>query len=112
MNRYLVERTFHSEVGLRLPGPDDPPDRQHAFAENNARDGVIWLYSYISPDHRKSFCIYDAPNPEAIRRASMRNDLPVDRITGVSVLSTRRQLPLGNDFADRFLAEQVHSDKT
>ena len=112
MNRYLVERTFHSEVGLRLPRPDDPPDRQIAFAENNARDGVTWLYSYISPDQQRSFCMYEAPNPEAVRRASMRNGLPVDRITGVSVLSIRRQLPLGNDFADQYLAEQVHSDKT
>ena len=111
MNRYLVERTFHSEVGLRLPRPDDPPDRQIAFAENNARDGVTWLYSYISPDTRRSFCIYEAPNPESIRRASMRNGLPVDRITVVLVICTPSQSALGNNIANRFWTEQVHSDR-
>jgi len=110
MNRYLVERTFHSETGLRLPKPDHPPDRQLAFAENNARDRVTWLYSYISPDQQRSFCMYEAPNPEAVRRASMRNGLPVDRITGVSVIAAPVPSPLGNDLADRFSSEQVHSD--
>ena len=44
--------------------------------------------------------MYDAPNPEAIRRAAERNGLPVDRITRVTVLdpyfytpSTRAELP-------------------
>jgi hypothetical protein len=30
--------------------------------------------------------VYDAPNPETIRRAADRNGLPVDRITRVTVL--------------------------
>ncbi|TMG81330.1 MAG: DUF4242 domain-containing protein, partial [Betaproteobacteria bacterium] len=30
--------------------------------------------------------IYDAPNPEAIRRVAVRSGLPVDRITEVRVL--------------------------
>jgi hypothetical protein len=34
----------------------------------------------------KSFCIYEAPTPEAIRKTAVRNDLPVDRITEVRVL--------------------------
>jgi len=33
-----------------------------------------------------SFCVYDAPSPEAIRRAAARNGLPVGRITEVRVL--------------------------
>jgi hypothetical protein len=33
-----------------------------------------------------TFCIYDAPNPEAIRRTAEKNKLPVDSITKVSVL--------------------------
>jgi hypothetical protein len=32
------------------------------------------------------FVQYDAPDPEAIRRAAQRNNLPVDRIIEVSVL--------------------------
>jgi hypothetical protein len=40
----------------------------------------------VSDDKKRTFCIYDAPSPEAIRRTARRNDLPVDRITEISVL--------------------------
>ena len=99
MQRYLVERTFELDGDLGLPGPQDSPQKHLVFVENNAREGVIWVHSYISPDNRKSFCIYDAPNPQAIRRASRRNDLPVDRITEVSILATRFRLPREADLA-------------
>jgi hypothetical protein len=49
-------------------------------------DGVTWVHSYVNPDKTKTFCVYDAPSPEAIRTAAKRNNLPVDRITQVSVL--------------------------
>jgi hypothetical protein len=40
----------------------------------------------VSEDHRKTFCIYDAPGPEAIRQAAKLNQLPADKITPVRVL--------------------------
>ena len=40
----------------------------------------------MSDDKKRTFCVYDAPSPEAIRRTALRNELPVDRITQVSVL--------------------------
>jgi hypothetical protein len=55
--------------------------------DNNAHDGVTWLHSYVNPQRTKTFCIYDGPSPEAIRRVASRNRLPVDSITEVSVLS-------------------------
>ena len=57
-----------------------------AVIDNNAKDGVTWVHSYVSPDKKKSFCVYDGPNPEAIRTAAERNNLPVDTITPVHVL--------------------------
>jgi hypothetical protein len=84
MPRYLVERTFPEKIDL--PGPDQVDHARQSFVENNARDGVIWVHSYIVPNQRKSFCIYDAPSPEALRRASQRNGLPVDRISEVRLL--------------------------
>ena len=54
--------------------------------ETNAEDSVTWLHSYVSTDRRSSFCIYEAPSPEAIRRTARRNHLPVDSITEVRVL--------------------------
>jgi hypothetical protein len=53
---------------------------------NNSMDEVTWIHSYVSDNKKQSFCIYDAPSPEAIRRAARRNNLPVDMIIEVRVL--------------------------
>jgi hypothetical protein len=84
MPRYLIERTFPD--GLALPANQEGAQLCQAVIGNNSEDGVTWIHSYVSPDKRKTFCIYDAPAPEAIRCAADRNGLPVDRITEVRVL--------------------------
>ncbi|HEY9503961.1 MAG TPA: DUF4242 domain-containing protein, partial [Pyrinomonadaceae bacterium] len=78
------ERTFPD--GLRLSTDNDGADSCRAIVITNAEDEVTWIHSYVSSDRRRTFCIYDAPTPEAIRRAAKRNNLPVDRITKVDVL--------------------------
>jgi len=105
MHRYLVERTFDINEELYLPGIDDSLKKHIDFFRNNAHDGVIWVHSYISLDKRKSFCIYDAPSPEAIRRASERNKLPVDRILEVNLLPSLIQIPPGGDFPETLLMD-------
>jgi hypothetical protein len=52
----------------------------------NAELGVTWVHSFVSSDKTKTYCVYDAPSPEAIRQASRRNELPVDTILQVSAL--------------------------
>jgi len=52
----------------------------------NGELGVTWVHSYVSDDKKRTFCVYDAPDEEAIRRAATRNTLPIDQITPVSVL--------------------------
>jgi hypothetical protein len=52
----------------------------------NAQAGVTWVHSYVSDDKKKTFCVYDAPSPEAIRKVADLNKLPVDKITEVRVL--------------------------
>jgi hypothetical protein len=84
MPRYLVERTFTDGIDV----PDGPAGRkllQSIIACNSDRN-VTWVLSYVSVDRRKTFCVYDAPSPEAIRRTAHSNGLPVDRITEISVL--------------------------
>jgi hypothetical protein len=84
MPRYVVERTF--PAGLQIPGGGDGEAVCLAVVEWNADEGVTWVHSYVSEDREKTFCVYDAPSPEAIRKTAARNDLPVDRITQVRVL--------------------------
>jgi hypothetical protein len=83
--RYLVERSFPSGVAI-LPG-EAGIDRCRDVVDTNDAVGVTWLHSYVSDDRNAMFCVYDAPNPESIRRAAERNGLPVDRISRISVLS-------------------------
>lgn len=84
MARYLVERTFPD--GLKLSSDDEGAEICRLIVLANAEDDVTWIHSYVSRDRLRTFCIYDAPSPEAIRRSATRNSLPVDRITKVNVL--------------------------
>ena len=84
MPRYLVERTFPD--GLSIPQTEAGAKICGRVVETNARDGVTWIHSYVSPDRKKTFCIYDSPTPEAIRTVAEHNQLPVDRITQVTTL--------------------------
>jgi hypothetical protein len=43
-----------------------------AVVERNAEEGVTWVHSYVSADKRTTFCVYDAPTPEAIRKTGGR----------------------------------------
>ena len=84
MPRYVVERSFPD--GWQVSVDADGAALCDMLVDRNTDDGVTWVHSYVSEDKTKAFCIYDAPSPEAIRRTARRNDLPVDRITHVTVL--------------------------
>jgi Nickel responsive protein SCO4226-like len=84
MPRYMVQRTFAE--GLHIPIENGGADVCRRVVEQNAEEGVTWISSFVSEDKSRTFCIYDAPTPEAIRKTAARNELPVDRITRVSVL--------------------------
>ena len=84
MPRYMVERTFPD--GLRIPLTDAGAEACQSVVANNAKDGVNWVHSYVSGDLKKTYCIYDGPTPDAVRATAQRNNLPIDRITAVSVL--------------------------
>jgi hypothetical protein len=82
--RYVVERTFAE--GLNIPATPEGAADCRAVVERNADWAVTWLHSYVSADGKTTFCIYEAPTPEAIRKAAAQNRLPVDRIVRVRVL--------------------------
>ena len=84
MPRYIVQRTFPQ--GLRIAVADGGDDTCRGVIDRNTEEGVTWVHSYVSADKRTTFCVYDAPTPEAIRKTAARNELPVDQITQVRVL--------------------------
>lgn len=91
MPRYLIERTFCEEFGI--PDPSRTAGSRPLFIENNSRLGVLWVQSFVSPDTKKTYCIYEAPSPGALRQAAQLNGLPVDRIIEVRYLDPYLYVP-------------------
>ena len=77
MPRFLIERNFAEAVELSR---DDADNIRHI----NDDEGVKWLFSFLSPDKRKTYCLYEAPNAEAIRASARRLNIPADVIVEVS----------------------------
>lgn len=84
MPRYLVERTFPN--GLQIPSDASGSEVCLNVVGINARDQVTWVHSYVTADKGRTYCIYDAPSPEAIRRVAGHKGLPVDSIVEIRVL--------------------------
>src|SRR6185312_7574140 len=84
MPRYIVERAFPEK--LDLPTNEEGDRLCQKIVETNAQEGVTWVHSYVSLDRTRTYCVYDAPSPEAIREVGQRNRRPVGSITEVSVL--------------------------
>ena len=84
MPRYVVERTF--PAGLEIPTSPEGVSVCLGVVDNNSKENVTWIQSYVLTDKSKTFCIYDGPTPEAIRRVAGLNGLPVEVISEVRVL--------------------------
>jgi hypothetical protein len=85
MPRYIVERDFPAGLPITADAAGLAACRE--VVERNAEDNVTWLHSYVTSDGCRTYCIYDAPTPESLRRVAARNRLPVSRIVEVRDLS-------------------------
>lgn len=77
MPMFLIERQF-ADV-LELDG-----GVVAGVQRINADVGVNWVYSFLSADRKKTYCLYEAPSAEAIHEAARRNGLPADSVIEVS----------------------------
>jgi len=84
MPRYLVRRSFPG--GLAFPTDATGRKQVDAIVQANLDQRVTWVHSYVSNDDSTTWCVYDAPSPEAIRVAAGTVGLPVDEIRRVNVL--------------------------
>ena len=72
MPRFLIERNFAEAIEVTK-------DRTDRVRKINDEEGIKWLFSFLSPDKRKTYCLYEAPNAEAIRIAARRLNVPGTR---------------------------------
>jgi uncharacterized protein DUF4242 len=85
MALYLIERNFAEQLSVN-------PEIAAAISEVNASVGIKWIFSFLSADKKKTYCLYEAPNPDAIREAARKLNAPADVIVE---LGESRIMPTG-----------------
>jgi hypothetical protein len=73
---FLIERNFAEQLAVNRDGVAE-------VTQINADVGVQWLFSFLSADKKKTYCLYEAPSAEAIREAARRANIPADVIVEV-----------------------------
>ena len=76
MPLYMIERKFAEQLDLTS-------DVVELIEEINADEGVRWLFSFLSADRRRTYCLYEAPSPEEILAAARRANVPADAVVEV-----------------------------
>ena len=76
MGLYVIERNF-------LEGLDPKALDYDGIKEVNDDVSIRWILSFLSADKRKTYCLYEAPNAEAIVEAAARLGIPADAVVPV-----------------------------
>jgi hypothetical protein len=77
MALYMIERSFADQLDLS--------DQDVELIEDvNSDEGVRWLFSFLSADRHRTYCLYEAPSPDAILAAAKRANVPADEVVEVS----------------------------
>ncbi|MEP0145162.1 MAG: DUF4242 domain-containing protein [Roseobacter sp.] len=76
MPRYIIERNFAEKLEV-----DDEAKKN--IKQINDEVGVEWIFSFLSADKKKTYCLYEAPDEESLRKAAERLNIPADVITPV-----------------------------
>jgi len=79
MPLFVIERNFAERLEVSR-------DAALKIIEVNDDLGLRWLYSFLSADKRKTYCLYEAPNAQALREHAKRLGVPADSIIEVSQL--------------------------
>jgi hypothetical protein len=85
MALFLIERNFAERLEVTL-------EAAAAVKRVNDEVGVHWLYSFLSADKRKTYCLYEALSAEAIREAARRAGIPADIIIELDSLIRPEEL--------------------
>jgi len=76
MGLFVIERNLLEDLDPEALNTDE-------IKSVNDEVGIKWILSFLSADKRKTYCLYEAPNQEAIREAAARLGLPADAVVAV-----------------------------
>jgi hypothetical protein len=74
---FIIEREFAEQLDLT-----DESVRE--IEDINDVVGVRWIYSFLSADKKKTYCLYEAPSAESVREAARRANVPANAVIEVS----------------------------
>ena len=77
MPLFIIERNFAEQLEMTKEVASD-------VNLINEEVGVNWLFSFLSTDKKKTYCLYEAPSAEAIREAAKKAAIPADVIIEVN----------------------------
>ncbi|MFN8163696.1 MAG: DUF4242 domain-containing protein [Solirubrobacterales bacterium] len=77
MALYMIERSFADQLDLTEGDVE-------LIEKVNGEEGVRWLFSFLSADRRRTYCLYEAPSPDAILTAARKANVPADAVVEVS----------------------------
>jgi hypothetical protein len=76
MPLYVIERHFAEQVEVT-------DENVRLIEEINAEEGVSWVTSFLTADRMRTYCLYEAPSPDALVKAAERAGLPADVVVEV-----------------------------
>ena len=77
MALFVIERSFAEQLDLSEKDVE-------LIEEVNGAEGVRWLFSFLSADRRRTYCLYEAPSPDAILAAARKANVPADVVVEVT----------------------------
>ena len=78
MALFIIERTFAEAIA------EESAEASAEIEAVNAELGLDWVQSFLSLDRTRTYCLYEAPNAEALREHAERLGIPADSILEVS----------------------------
>ena len=80
MALFVIEREFADQLELDEDGIE-------GLLDYNSDNSIRWLFSFLSSDKKKTYCLYEAADPAALQKQASDLDLPADAIVEVSELN-------------------------
>jgi hypothetical protein len=77
MPLYLVERNFAEKLEMSS-------ESKHQIRDITEEIGAHWLYSFLSADGKKTYCLYEAKDPQQLLEHAEVVGIPADTIVEVS----------------------------
>lgn len=80
MAMFVIERGFAEQLELDA-------EAVRGTVDYNSSHELKWLFSFLSADRKKTYCLYEAPNREALYRQADDLGLPADVIIEVGEIN-------------------------